>query len=318
MLYIYQEGSVQCLPRIPTVNYPTVQSPNNCISYQQNIQVPIRTLVQIPVGYVTLESAQNMTGSRNGSDIEHNEKLEYEPAMSDVSSEFFEHEQRVMIERSDEEAEIDVENEDIHENHESSVGQFMNFMDIDTPATSRTSTPVSYPGVIMRNPEYEPRTEPKIKIEARNCSIIDTDEHTTFDIVPKIEPEVDLELTPFTPSAELRVIEEHHQYKGHDPDQADREFQCEFCPKRFRRKEERKRHQNSHLNIRPHKCRICEKTFMRADHRNSHEKTHSKDKEYNCDICHKSFRRADEHKRHMLRQIHLRNVARLNNSKNRK
>jgi hypothetical protein len=312
MLYIYQEGSVQCLPRIPTVNYPTVQSPNNCtLSYQQNL--PIRTLV--PVGYVTLEPGMELNGNGTGSDISHNEKsLEYEPAMSDVSSEFFENEQRVMIERSDEEAEIDVENEEIHENHESE-GQFINFMNIDTPATSRTSTPVSYPGVIMRNPEYEPRTEPKIKIEARNDT---SSSDTTFEIVPKIEPEVDLELTPFTPNAELRVIEEHHQYKGHDPDQADREFQCEFCPKRFRRKEERKRHQNSHLNIRPHKCRICEKSFMRADHRNSHEKTHSKDKEYNCDICRKSFRRADEHKRHMLRQIHLRNVARLNNSKNRK
>lgn len=49
---------------------------------------------------------------------------------------------------------------------------------------------------------------------------------------------------------------------------------------------------------------------MRADHRNSHEKTHNKEKEFNCKICNKSFRRADEHKRHMTRQIHLRNVQR--------
>jgi uncharacterized Zn-finger protein len=51
---------------------------------------------------------------------------------------------------------------------------------------------------------------------------------------------------------------------------------------------------------------------MRADHRNSHEKTHNTKKEFNCKICNKSFRRADEHKRHMTRQIHLRNVQRAN------
>lgn len=54
---------------------------------------------------------------------------------------------------------------------------------------------------------------------------------------------------------------------------------------------------------------------MRADHRNSHEKTHSTEKEFKCLICNKSFRRADEAKRHEQRQIHLRNVARLEKKK---
>lgn len=124
------------------------------------------------------------------------------------------------------------------------------------------------------------------------------------------EPKIDQSLSPYTPANSLRPIEEHNQYRGNDPDQHDRQFRCGFCHKVFRRKEEKKRHENSHLNIRSHKCKVCSKTFMRADHRNSHEKTHNKEKEFNCKICNKSFRRADEHKRHMTRQIHLRNVQR--------
>lgn len=124
------------------------------------------------------------------------------------------------------------------------------------------------------------------------------------------EPKIDQSLSPYTPANSLRPIEEHNQYRGSDPDQHDRQFRCGFCHKVFRRKEEKKRHENSHLNIRSHKCKVCSKTFMRADHRNSHEKTHNKEKEFNCKICNKSFRRADEHKRHMTRQIHLRNVQR--------
>jgi len=129
---------------------------------------------------------------------------------------------------------------------------------------------------------------------------------------PHFEPETDETLAAFTPRNSFRVIEEHYQYKGDDPGESDRQYKCKYCRKVFRRKEEKKRHENSHLNIRTHKCRLCDKTFMRADHRNSHEKTHSKEKEYKCDICNKSFRRADEAKRHEQRQIHLRNVARLN------
>merc|ERR1712035_186575 len=125
------------------------------------------------------------------------------------------------------------------------------------------------------------------------------------------EPETDETLSEFTPRANFRVIEEHYQYKGDEPGEQDRQYKCKYCRKVFRRKEEKKRHENSHLNIRPHKCRLCDKTFMRADHRNSHEKTHSKEKEFKCEICNKSFRRADEAKRHEQRQIHLRNVARL-------
>jgi len=126
---------------------------------------------------------------------------------------------------------------------------------------------------------------------------------------------IDESLHPYTPGAELRMIEEHNQYRGNEPSESDRQFKCSYCHKVFRRKEERKRHENSHLNIRQHKCSVCDKTFMRADHKSSHEKTHDTEKEFSCKICNKSFRRADEAKRHETRQIHLRNVARLEKKK---
>jgi hypothetical protein len=154
--------------------------------------------------------------------------------------------------------------------------------------------------------------EPRVKIEPGSPNEKSTVDLYRIKTEPSehFEPEIDQSLSPYTPANSLRPIEEHNQYRGNDLDQRDRQYACGFCHKVFRRKEEKKRHENSHLNIRSHKCKVCSKTFMRADHRNSHEKTHNKEKEFNCKICNKSFRRADEHKRHMTRQIHLRNVQR--------
>ena len=181
-------------------------------------------------------------------------------------------------------------------------------------ARNQTFAPMSHDVTMSHGNENVPSVKVEPDFENRPA-------HTkTVDLYPiKIEPQhddahyepqIDQSLSPFTPANNLRPIEEHNQYRGNDPDQRDRQFRCGFCHKVFRRKEEKKRHENSHLNIRSHKCKVCSKTFMRADHRNSHEKTHNKEKEFNCKICNKSFRRADEHKRHMTRQIHLRNVQR--------
>ena len=75
------------------------------------------------------------------------------------------------------------------------------------------------------------------------------------DQLDHFEPQIDQSLSPYTPANNLRPIEEHNQYRGNDPDQRDRQFRCGFCHKVFRRKEEKKRHENSHLNIRSHKCK---------------------------------------------------------------
>jgi len=198
--------------------------------------------------------------------------------------------------------------------HESQPQRQSVIVSLEDYARNQTFTPMSH-DVTMSHGDVDTRVkiEPEypvapaktvdlypIKIEPNHDQL--DDRH--------YEPKIDQSLSPYTPANSLRPIEEHNQYRGNDPDQRDRQFRCGFCHKVFRRKEEKKRHENSHLNIRSHKCKVCSKTFMRADHRNSHEKTHNKEKEFNCKICNKSFRRADEHKRHMTRQIHLRNVQR--------
>jgi len=175
-------------------------------------------------------------------------------------------------------------------------------------ARTQTFAPMSHEVTMSHDVEsrvkIEPEFQPTKTVDLYPIKMEPNDQLDHF------EPQIDQSLSPYTPVNNLRPIEEHNQYRGNDPDQRDRQFRCGFCHKVFRRKEEKKRHENSHLNIRSHKCKVCSKTFMRADHRNSHEKTHNKEKEFNCKICNKSFRRADEHKRHMTRQIHLRNVQR--------
>jgi len=199
--------------------------------------------------------------------------------------------------------------------HESQPQRQSVIVSLEDYARNQTFTPMSHDVTMSHGHDVDTRVkiEPEypvapaktvdlypIKIEPNHDQL--DDRH--------YEPKIDQSLSPYTPANSLRPIEEHNQYRGNDPDQRDRQFRCGFCHKVFRRKEEKKRHENSHLNIRSHKCKVCSKTFMRADHRNSHEKTHNKEKEFNCKICNKSFRRADEHKRHMTRQIHLRNVQR--------
>merc|ERR1712227_183951 len=210
---------------------------------------------------------------------------------SNTTPSVFQNEEILNIVNSDEEVEVDVESEDDQKCE-------ANFdIRADSKVRKRKLPDEGLRAHLSAHEELRVPPSKKSKVEPKE--------------EPHFEPETDETLSEFTPRANFRVIEEHYQYKGDQPGEQDRQFKCKYCRKVFRRKEEKKRHENSHLNIRQHKCRLCDKTFMRADHRNSHEKTHSKEKEFKCEICNKSFRRADEAKRHEQRQIHLRNVARL-------
>lgn len=199
--------------------------------------------------------------------------------------------------------------------HESQPQRQSVIVSLEDYARNQTFTPMSHDVTMSHGHDVDTRVkiEPEYPVApAKTVDLYPIKMEPNHDQLDDrhYEPKIDQSLSPYTPANSLRPIEEHNQYRGNDPDQRDRQYRCGFCHKVFRRKEEKKRHENSHLNIRSHKCKVCSKTFMRADHRNSHEKTHNKEKEFNCKICNKSFRRADEHKRHMTRQIHLRNVQR--------
>ncbi|CDK24775.1 unnamed protein product [Kuraishia capsulata CBS 1993] len=58
----------------------------------------------------------------------------------------------------------------------------------------------------------------------------------------------------------------------------EKQFQCEHCPKKFRRSEHLKRHNRSvHSNDRPFHCSFCEKKFSRSDNLSQHLRTHKRD-----------------------------------------
>lgn len=263
--------------------------------YQPDYPEKVGT-IWVPIYYVPLEMEQQQ--QRNNTT----------PMGMASMMTHFENEEIVNVIQSDEELEVDVESDEERVHDEQKKEIIGEKVSVIRPLSS----------IIKTEPmiDLELLTEGRKRKQSSSSSGSNSNSGTgslkRTKIEPHYEPEIDETLSAYTPRAPFRVIEEHYQYKGDEPGEQDRQYKCKYCRKVFRRKEEKKRHENSHLNIRTHKCRLCDKTFMRADHRNSHEKTHSKEKEYKCDICNKSFRRADEAKRHEQRQIHLRNVARLN------
>ena len=50
-------------------------------------------------------------------------------------------------------------------------------------------------------------------------------------------------------------------------------YQCHSCPKKFKRKEDMKKHSFIHTNERPHKCTACDAKFKRRHHLENHLKT---------------------------------------------
>jgi len=250
--------------------------------------------IWVPIYYLPLEMEQHQQQQRNNT------------TPMGMATTHFENHEVVNVIQSDEELEVDVESdEEQNQHHQKQQNEIRG---------EKVSVIRPLSSIIKTEPmvDLELCTDGARKRKQSSSSRNSDSPVKRTKIEPHFEPETDETLSAYTPCAPFRVIEEHYQYKGDEPGEQDRQYKCKYCRKVFRRKEEKKRHENSHLNIRTHKCRLCDKTFMRADHRNSHEKTHSKEKEYKCDICNKSFRRADEAKRHEQRQIHLRNVVRLN------
>ena len=120
-------------------------------------------------------------------------------------------------------------------------------------ARTQTFAPMSHEVTMSHDVEsrvkIEPEFQPTKTVDLYPIKMEPNDQLDHF------EPQIDQSLSPYTPVNNLRPIEEHNQYRGNDPDQRDRQFRCGFCHKVFRRKEEKKRHENSHLNIRSHKCK---------------------------------------------------------------
>jgi len=100
-------------------------------------------------------------------------------------------------------------------------------------------------------------------------------------------------------------VQSHHAYPSpfSQIPIADRTHQCKYCPKRFARADECKRHERIHTDTRPFACTYCPRRFTRKDHLRTHTRCHTKEKPYVCPICQRGFARSDERIRHIKTHV---------------
>lgn len=144
------------------------------------------------------------------------------------------------------EEEIDVETVEETQTAADLLKQRLEYETEVTPSCSYTSY-TSYTNLDPINPseEEEEGTSSRPSSEADPVTPLTTD--------PRSSDEDSSDLSRYTPRSTLRQIEEHGQYDPtHDKE---RKFKCQYCHKRFVRKEEKLRHERSHTNDRKYKCR---------------------------------------------------------------
>ena len=64
---------------------------------------------------------------------------------------------------------------------------------------------------------------------------------------------------------------------------------CNKCPNIFSKKQNYKRHQDIHENIKKFKCTKCYKCFRQKTHLITHYKIHTNEKKFKCHECNISF-----------------------------
>ncbi|XP_037024763.1 zinc finger protein 391-like isoform X4 [Bradysia coprophila] len=69
----------------------------------------------------------------------------------------------------------------------------------------------------------------------------------------------------------------------------ERNFECDFCGKKFALRASLKNHIFAHINIRPYPCTMCSMAFKQKAHLQRHIPIHFGDRMFSCDICGKSF-----------------------------
>jgi len=95
-----------------------------------------------------------------------------------------------------------------------------------------------------------------------------------------------------------------HNIKDHMLLHSEPKFQCETCPKKFKRESCLEHHRKRvHLNIREFKCATCGKEFSAERHLKQHTLVHTGLKLHTCELCGTSFKQKPHLKSH-IKHVH--------------
>ena len=77
-------------------------------------------------------------------------------------------------------------------------------------------------------------------------------------------------------------------------------LKCQFCDKKFRRKQEVQLHELVHTGVKAFKCNVCDKAFRTNSQLSEHEVIHKGMPRFQCPDCDKAFMHRSSYKRHVL------------------
>ncbi|RUS75433.1 hypothetical protein EGW08_016812, partial [Elysia chlorotica] len=79
-------------------------------------------------------------------------------------------------------------------------------------------------------------------------------------------------------------------------------YKCRHCPRLFRHKKSRERHERLHSSDRKYKCHICGVGYSRSDHLRNHMRSHdlmANDEGYRCPVCQQNYMSASALTNHL-------------------
>ena len=99
----------------------------------------------------------------------------------------------------------------------------------------------------------------------------------------------------------LSMIRDFEKTEKNKP-KKEKRFQCQFCEKKFSKKDAKDRHERVHTGGKPFQCQFCDKKFCQKDGKDRHEQVEHGGKPFQCKFCKQRFRTMSEVVKHV--QVH--------------